>query len=309
MLNRVFISSTVVLWLGSMSWLVVDKILPSFYESDLPMAAGLSPDLPVAWEVQWSGRRVGHAVSLMREGVQGTTEVHNRIILDNVPMLELAPAWMQSAVRELGSLKFSAKTRLEFDSLDNFTAFESSVAINDVTGIVKISGRMKESKMQLKIQAGDFPYTDEIQIPDQAALNESLFPDARLPYMYVGRHWQEDVYNPFGNPKEPIDRVDAEVMAAEFLEHAGERKRVMRVDYHTSSSAGVSDRARLRAKTWVEPDGLVLKQVVYLSNAQLCFTRLADDEVHDLVNDFFPILMNEIRLRKELSGGKKAALP
>ena len=309
MLNRVFIYATVVLWLGSMSWLVVDKILPSFYESDLPVAAGLTPDLPVAWEVEWSGLRVGNAVSLMREGVQGTTEVHNYIVLENVPMLELAPAWMQSAMRELGDLKFSAKTRLEFDSLDNFTAFESSVAVNDVTGIVQITGRMKESKLHLKIQSGDYHYSDEIHIPDQAALNESLFPDAKLPYMYVGRHWQEEVYNPFANPSEPIDRVDAVVTTAEFLEHDGERKRVLRVDYHSSSSAGVSDRARLRAKTWVQPDGLVLRQVVYLSNAKLRFTRLAGDEVDDVANEFFPLLMNEARLKKEIAGGEKAALP
>lgn len=309
MLNRAFILATIVLWLGSMAWLVVDKIMPTFYDGDLPVAAGLDVDEPVAWEVEWSGRPVGHAVSLLREGIQGTTEVHNQIALDDVPMLELAPAWMRSTVAGMGNLKFVAKTRIEFDSLDNFSAFESSISVNDVAGIVKMSGRVKESKLLLKIQSGTLNYSHGIEIPDQAALNEALFPDSRLPYMYVGRHWQEQVYNPFSNPSEPIDRVDATVVEAEFLEHEGQRKRVLRVDYHSSSVVGVSDKARLRAQTWVLPNGVVLKQVVYLASAKLCFKRLAGEEVTERASEFFPLLMSEARLKKEIAGKQKPALP
>lgn len=309
MLNRAFILATVVLWLGSMAWLVVDKIMPSFYDGDLPVAAGLNANEPVAWEVEWSGRHVGYAVSLLREGIQGTTEVHNQIALEDVPMLELAPAWMRSTVQGMGNLKFVAKTRIEFDSLDNFSAFESGISINEVAGIVKMSGRVKDSKLRIKIQSGTLNYSHAITIPDQAALNEALFPDAKLPYMYVGRHWQEQVYNPFSNPSEPIDRVDANVVDAEMLEHEGERKRVLRVDYHSVSAAGVSDKARLRAQTWVLPDGIVLKQVVYLANAKLSFRRLGGDEVAALASEFFPLLMSEAQLKKQISGTRKPALP
>ncbi|MEQ8211172.1 MAG: hypothetical protein RH917_15200 [Lacipirellulaceae bacterium] len=309
MLNRAFILATVVLWLGSMAWLVVDKIMPSFYDGDLPVASGLNANEPVAWEVEWSGKHVGFAVSLLREGIQGTTEVHNQLALDEVPMLELAPAWMRSTVEGMGNLRFVAKTRIEFDSLDNFSAFESGISINDVAGIVKMSGRVKESDLHLKIQSGTLNVSHTITIPDQAALNEALFPDAKLPYMYVGRHWQEQVYNPFANPSEPIDRVDANVVEAELIEHGVERKRVLRVDYHSSSAVGVSDKARLRAQTWVLPNGVVLKQVVYLANAKLSFRRLEGEKVTELANKFFPLLMSEAKLRKEIAGKEKPALP
>ena len=69
MANRIFVSAVVVLWLGSMSWLMVDKVLPSFQDGEPPIAAGLEPGVHVAWQVYWSDRPVGYAASIRMPGV------------------------------------------------------------------------------------------------------------------------------------------------------------------------------------------------------------------------------------------------
>src|SRR4029079_8639967 len=117
MANRIFVGAVVVLWLRSMSWLMIDKVLPSLHEGEAPLAAGYENGVPVAWRVYWGDRPVGHAASIRLPGVLGTTNIRNRVVLEDVPLLDLVPALMRKVVGDIGSMKFDAQTRLEFDSL------------------------------------------------------------------------------------------------------------------------------------------------------------------------------------------------
>ena len=49
MANRAFVAAVIVLWLGSMSWLLVDKILPTYYDGQVPWAAGFETNVHGAW--------------------------------------------------------------------------------------------------------------------------------------------------------------------------------------------------------------------------------------------------------------------
>ena len=279
MANRIFVCAVILLWLGSMSWLLVDKILPSFHEGEPPIAAGYEPGVPIAWRVLWGDREVGFAASRRSPGVLGTTNLETRVILEDVPLLDLVPALMRRVVGDIGSMKFDARTTLEFDSLDNFSKFNSRVAINDVSSVLQLDGKVNGAFLDLIVTFGDMRYEPKVPIANQAALSEALFPDAKLPYLYVGRRWTEEIYNPFHAPNAPIETVDVEVTGIETLTMNGENHRVMRVEFSGPPAPGVPDDARLQAIAWVrDSDGLVLRQDVLISSSKLRFERLPEEE-------------------------------
>jgi hypothetical protein len=279
MANRVFVCAVIVLWLGSMSWLMVGKILPSFHEGVPPIAAGYEPGIPIAWKVSWGDRFVGYAASKRTPGVLGTTNLENRVVLEDVPLLDLVPALMRRVVGEIGSMKFDARTKLEFDSLDNFSKFDSYVAINDVSNVLELHGKVRGAFLDLNVKFGEITYDPKVPIANQAALSEALFPDAKLPYLYVGRQWTEEIYNPFHAPGATVESVDVEVTGIETLTMNDENHRVLRVEFSGPPAPGVPEDARLQAIAWVrQSDGVVLRQDVLISTSRLRFDRLPEEE-------------------------------
>lgn len=279
MANRVFVFAVVVLWLGSMSWLLVGKILPSIKDGEPPIAAGYEPNVPVAWKVTWGDKEVGFAASMRTPGVLGTTNLENRVVLEDVPLLDLVPALMRRVVGEMGSMKFDARTVLEFDSLENFSSFRSTVAINEVSSVLELHGKVNGAFLDLKVKFGEMEYEPKIPIANQAALSEALFPDAKLPYLYVGRSWSEEIYNPFHAPSAPVETIDVEVTGIETLLFDGENHRVLRVEFSGQPAPGVPEDARLQAIAWVrQSDGVVLRQDVLISSSKLRFDRLSEKE-------------------------------
>jgi hypothetical protein len=279
MANRIFVFAVMVLWLGSMSWLMVDKVLPSWYDAEPPIPAGFEPGVPVAWKVTWAGKPVGQAASIRRPGPQGTTNLESRVVLEDVPLLDLAPPWMRSVVGDIGRLKFDSWSRLEFDSLDNFSSFTSRIGVNDIPGVLQMTGRINGSFLELTIRGwGDLNYSPKVPAPDQAVLREALFPDSKLPYMYVGRRWREETYSPFRSPGDPMESIEAEVTGVESLQRDDKSIRVMRVEFRSPPGPGIPDEARLQAVAWVVPqDGTVLQQDVHLGASKLRFERLSND--------------------------------
>lgn len=283
MANRAFVAAVIVLWLGSMSWLLVDKILPTYYDGQAPMASGFEPNIHVAWKVTWGGKPVGHAASIRLQGVANTTTLENRVVLEDVPLLDLVPALMRQVVGELGRMKLDARTSLEFDSLDNFSGFHSRVSINDISPVLQLNGEVNGGYLELKVEFNGVTYSPHVAIPDQQALSESLFPDAKLPYMFVGKRWEEEVYSPFRSPSSPIETVEVEVTGIERVEYDGELVRAMRVEFNASPGPGVPHDERLQAITWVRAeDGLAVRHDVMIANSKLRFERLPEDEAAEV---------------------------
>ncbi len=97
--NRIFVGVVVVLWAGTMSWLMVARILPPFFHGDPPTHGVLVRNEPTCWEIFFGEKSVGHAVSQAVPGALGTTEIHSRILLQGIEIKELAPQWMGGIVR------------------------------------------------------------------------------------------------------------------------------------------------------------------------------------------------------------------
>lgn len=303
MANRIFVSAVVILWVCSMTWLFTDRILPTFQGGQPPPLETIKTGQAVAWDVEWGGEKVGRAASVRVPGAGGSVELHNRISLENMPIIDLAPAWMRMAVPSLGDMSFDVISRIEFDSLGNFSSFNSRVILNDMPSVLKLSGRVKDSYLRLNVVSGQLPYEVVVYLPDSKSLNEALFPGGELPYMYVGRQWQEEVYSPFRATGDPIELVHAEVVAEETLEYCGDTCRVLRVEYHGMIGSGISDKARLQAISWVEPTGAVLRRDVFLGSSKLRFNRLSDTEANKIGQELFDEIVDLDQL--ELAGGKK----
>jgi hypothetical protein len=303
MANRIFVLAVVVLWLSSMTWLFTDRILPTFQGGQPPAIETFQNGEAIAWGVEWGGEEVGRAASVRVPGAGGSVELHNRISLDDMPIIDLAPAWMRMAVPSLGDMSFDVISRIEFDSLGNFSSFDSKVMLNEMPSVLKLSGRVKDSYLRLNVISGQLPYEVVVYMPDSKSLNEALFPGAELPYMYVGRHWQEEVYSPFRATGDPIELVHAEVVAEESMEYCGENCRVLKVEYHGMIGSGISDKARLQAVSWVEPSGTVLRRDVYLGNSKLRFNRLSDQEAAEIGRELFDEIVDLDRV--ELVAGEK----
>ena len=278
MANRIFVSAVVVLWLSSMTWLVTDRILPSFFGGQPPIVQAYEDGEAVAWSVHWEGKVVGEAASVRLSGAGGSTDLFNRVVLEEFPVMQLAPSWIRAAVGRLGSMTFDVLTRVEFDPLGNFASFNSRISLNDMPSILRMSGRIEDSYLKLKVRSSDFSHSTRIFLPNSEVLNEALFPSARLPHMYKGRTWQEKVYSPFGSPADPVELVQVEVVEKEAIDHHGEVRQVMRVDYKSAMGSGIADQARTQGVSWVDPKtGDVLRRDVYLGESRLRFERLPKD--------------------------------
>ncbi len=275
MANRIFISAVVVFWLSSMTWLVTDRILPSFFGGQPPLMQSYKEGETVAWEVRWKGSVVGQAATVRLAGVGGSTDLFNRVVLEEFPVMQLAPSWIRATVGELGRMTFDVLTRVEFDPLGTFSSFNSRISLDDMSSVLKMSGRMEKSFLKLKVRSNDYSHSTKIFLPNSEALSEALFPDARLPYMHVGRNWQEKVFSPFRSPSDPVELVRVEVTSVESIEHRGEGRRVMRVEYRAVTGSGIPAQAKIQGVAWVDPGtGDVLRRDVYLGDSKLRFERL-----------------------------------
>jgi hypothetical protein len=179
------------------------------------------------------------------------------------------------------------------------------VAINEISPVLHLTGRVNGAFLELKVRFGDVTYEPKVPIANQGALSEALFPDAKLPYMYVGRRWTEEVYNPFRAPTSPVETLDVEVTGQESLQVGDETHRVLRVEFTAQPAPGVPEEARLQAIAWVRvSDGMVLRQDVIISNSKLRFERLSEKEAAEIGKTLLDSRDHERRFRRSYGRGR-----
>lgn len=274
--NRIFVGVVVVLWAGTMSWLMVARILPPFFHGEPPTHGVLVQGEPTCWEIEYGGRRVGHAVSQAVPGALGTIEIHSRVLLKGIEIKELAPQWMGSLARVLGEVSLDTRSKFVLDSLGNLSSFTTKVGLNDLPIVMKVQGQVDGAELKLKIQSGDVTHEVIYPVPSQSLLTSELTPDPKLLQVYVGRKWQQEVYSPFRPPGNSLEILQAEVVEERFMDHRGERTHARKIEYRSLSAAGVAADNTLRAVVWVADDGTVLRQDVHIMDAKLRFERCTE---------------------------------
>lgn len=274
--NKIFTTIVFLLWGTTMSWLVSAKILPSFWQGE-PPRTGLNAREPVCWKVKVGEQQIGWAVSQAVAGAEETVELHSRVRLNEVPFDRMAPRWMASLVNKIGPLKVDMRSRTVLDTLGNLSLFDTTVQINDLPSAIRMTGRVDDGNIRLRLQYGEVVHRLDYPWPEHAMFGGELVPDASLLQIYKGRTWQKEIYNPFGGPKGAIELVKAEVVDEEPLLLDGKLTNTRRIEYSSLDSAGVSANNRRRATLWVAEDGRVLRQEISLMDVQLRFDRESDD--------------------------------
>ena len=287
--NRIFVGVVVMLWAGTMSWLMVARILPPFFHGEPPTQGVLVRDKPICWEIQYGDKVVGHAVSMAVPGALGTTEIHSRLLLTDIEVKELAPQWMNSLVRVLGEVSLDIRSAFVLDSLKNLSSFTTKVRINDLPLVLRVTGKVDGAELKLNIQSGDVTHEISYPVPSSAMLTSELVPDAKLLQIYVGRKWQQELYSPFRPPSNSLEIMQAEVVEERVIEHRGERVRARKIVYSSLSAAGVAADNNRRAVVWVGDDGTVLRQDIILMDARLRFERCMEPGMIELAEKLLDI--------------------
>src|SRR5687768_13639156 len=153
--NRIFVGTVVLLWAGTMSWLMVARILPPFFHGEPPAHGARVKDEPVYWQIEYRDEPIGYAVSQAVPGALNTTEVHSRVLLEKIGIRDLAPQWMGSLVRGMGKISVDTRTRMVLDSLGNLSNFETKVRLNDLPLVMRVLGHVDGPELRLKIQSGE----------------------------------------------------------------------------------------------------------------------------------------------------------
>lgn len=276
--NRIFVAVVLLLWASTMSWLVVEKILPPFFSGE-PPAHGIRTDSqPVCWQIECAGRSVGYAVRQAVPGAMSTTEIHSRVLLEDVPLKEMAPQWMSSIVDDLGRIRLDSRSRIVLDALGTLSSFDTKVQLNELPLVVKVYGRIDGSELLLRFHSGDMSHEVRFPFPSKKQLDGELIPEPKLLQVYVGRRWQIEMFSLFRPPTDSLSLLQAEVVAEETIRQAGRMVRAKRIEYRDMSAVGVAADHTLRAAVWVADDGTVLRQDVVLVNAKLRFERRTDIE-------------------------------
>ena len=287
--NRIFVGVVVMLWAGTMSWLMIARILPPFFHGEPPTQGALIRDEPTCWEIQYDGKAMGQAVSQAVPGALGTTEIHSRLLLKNIDIKELAPQWMGSIVRVLGEVSLDVRSAFVLDSFKNLSYFHTDVRINDLPLVLRVSGKVDGAELKLKIQSGDVSHEVSYPAPSSAMLTSELVPDPKLLQIYVGRKWQQEMYSPFRPPGNSLEIMQAEVVEERDIEHRGEQVHARKIEYRSLSAAGVAADNTRRAVVWVADDGTVLRQDIFLMDAKLRFERCTEPRMLKLAEELLDI--------------------
>lgn len=274
--NRIFVAVVLLLWASTMSWLVVEKILPPFFSGE-PPTHGQKEAEPVCWQIECAGRHVGYAVRQAVPGALATTEIHSRIVLEDMPLKEMAPQWMSSLVDNLGEIRLDSRTRLTLDSFGTLSSFDTKVQVNDTPLVVKVFGKVDGPELKLKFLSSGVSQEWTFPFPTSNHLSGELIPESKLLQIYVGRKWQVEMFSLFRPPSDSLTLMQAEVVAEEILHQQNRMIRARRIEFRDLSAAGVAAEHTLRATVWVSDEGTVMRQDVYLvGNTKLRFERRVD---------------------------------
>jgi hypothetical protein len=282
--NRIFVGVVVLLWAGTMSWLMVARILPPLFHGEPPAHGIATRDEPVCWQIEYRDEPIGYAVSQVVPGALGTTEVYSRVLLEQIGLRELAPQWMGSLVRGIGKISVDTRSRMVLDSLGSLSSFETKVRLNDMPLVMKVIGRVEGAELRLKIQSGEITHELNYPVPSEGLLANELTPEPKLLQVYVGRKWRQEVFSPFRPPTNSMEVQQAEVVEEVMIDHRGEHVRARKIEFRSLTAPGVSADNTLRGVVWVAEDGTVLRQDIYLMNAKLRFVRCTERPMIELAS-------------------------
>jgi hypothetical protein len=279
--SRLACIALLVYWLVAAVGLARRDLLPE-------LSVGAPPDLrviasagegnpPARWTIQAvddpddpeSARSVGQAVTQSRRAADNSATLTSQVTFDSGRLL--------SGLFRSGVDPGRSDRQIAFDSVfhvnpsGDLRSFHAEVRIADQPGeLWRVDGALKGSVLEV-VTRGPLPImnrTFSFAYQPREVVQSQFGPLDRLPGLQVGQRWDERVASPLTGQ---VETVRVEVA----------KKAVIHWDKSPVSTFEVVHRSKaVSARTWVRPDGLVLRQEVVLpaGRLRLVLERQADRE-------------------------------
>ena len=278
--SRLVCLALLLYWLVATFGLVSRDLLPE-------LSVGSPPDLrtiasagegtpPARWSIQVvdnpkapeSRRSVGQAVTESRRGLDGWVEMSSRVTFDSGRLLVgLAKGASFSRGRRYGEDQIEFLSTYNIDPSGNLRSFHADVRMPNQPGdLWRIDGRLKNRTMEI-VSQGPLPILNRTMSFDydpHGVVQSQFGPLDRLPGLHVGQRWDEQVASPLSGR---IETVRAEVKQRTLIHWDKSPVRTLEVVHHSKG---------LSARTFVRPDGVVLRQELILPLIHLVLDRQPD---------------------------------
>lgn len=291
MYSRWFNIAVVLLWLSTMGWLLVAKIMPPLLVGDPPnyrtILAAQKNEPPAGWRMDFNDRELGWALNLVSHRPNDVTEIHSRVHFNEIPLQSLASGWARTWLLSLMDLStvnlhLDADSTLVIDPLGRLMRFESVLRVESVEDVIRILGTVDEGQLKLEVRAGNLPNPIKTFLPSDAVVVDAFSPQAQLPGLRAGQTWTVPVYSPLHPSRNPLEILHATVEGTAPILWDGRTEDVWLVVYRTDPGVGLGSSDTPRGRLWVRRDGTVLKQQVMILDSTMTFVRLTDKQAAKL---------------------------
>lgn len=262
-------------WSVAAFGLFTREILPDFFigsPPDLRSVAQTAEDPePVRWSILVSDdgatlsnlRAVGRATTQTRRTAEGWTRLDSDVWLDANGLLRATPF----AFKNEDNIRLQIASRYDIDASGNLRTFEANVrAAEDVQPLLTLLGTVKSDAIEVKAR-GPVPllnWTKSFPYEPHGMVQNAMGPIEMLPGLQVGQRWRTRVVSPLTGR---VEEVKVEVARSRVIHWGKSPVTVLEVVHHMEP---------LTARTWVRPDGLVLRQEVPFPFVRLVVERNPD---------------------------------
>ncbi len=256
-------------WVYAAGGLLRRDILPDYWVTPPPdlrkIAAAEEDARPTEWELSvaedkglQSLRSVGRAMTRSNRNIDGSTELIGQVWFDSGSLLKGTPYDFQQSER------LEILNKIAIDPSGNLRTLHSTVrSASSRFDLVTIDGVVKNGQLEIKAR-GMLNFSRSFPYEPRAMVQNSLGPIDRLPGLQVGQRWMTRVFSPISGQ---VENVKFEVTG----------KHVIQWDnYVVTALEVVQHIAPLSLRTWVRPDGLVLRQEIPFPFVKLVLSRIPD---------------------------------
>jgi hypothetical protein len=277
---RLVSAAILAFWLVAAVGLVTRDLLPELLVSEPPdlrtiAGAGDSAE-PARWSMQVADgtssealRTVGGAVTTSLRKPDGSVRLVSDVWFDAGGLLKGTPFDTKARI------KLKVYSRYEIDPSGNLVSFRMDISsmadpkdrsMADPEEMGSLFGKVKDHSIEVTAR-GPLPmmnWTRSFAYQPRSLMQSALGPLDRLPGLQVGQRWETRIVSPLTGR---IETVRAEVTRHRTIQWGKDKNPVKTLEI-------VHQMSPFSARTWVRPDGVVLRQEVPFPFVKLVLERL-----------------------------------
>jgi len=267
--SRTTCLAILVCWALATFALVRRDILPELLIGPPPnlnsMSSAGASDKPTEWVIQVadpkerdSFRSVGRATTSTERQPNDWTALKSLVTFDSGDLLKSTPFGLGQG------MKLVIENTLRIDPTGNPRELKAVLREQSVEQpFIELNGVFQNHKLDISTRGAAPGMNRVVSFPyePKSMVQNAFSPIDRLPGLQVGQRWESKVVSPFTG-KADVVRVEVERQAEIFWDQGLVKTFVV-----------VQRMAPMAARTWVRPDGLVLRQEVPLPFVKLVLER------------------------------------